>query len=73
MRYGVSNESAWGLMKYIQIADTKTCLLPITCQNPYSLLNRSYELGCAKIGMREDIGLMAYSVLGGGVLTEENT
>ena len=67
--YGVSNETPWGLMKYIQIADNEGLPRPITCQNPYSLLNRSYEVGCAEVGMRENIGLMAYSVLGGGVLT----
>ena len=67
--YGVSNETAWGLMKYIQIADNENLPRPVTCQNPYSLLNRSYELGCSEIAIRENIGLMAYAVLGGGVLT----
>ena len=67
--YGVSNESAWGLMKYIQIADANTLARPVTIQNAYSLLNRSFEVGLAEIAIRENIGLMAYSVLGGGMLT----
>ena len=67
--YGVSNETAWGLMKYIQIADKEKLPRPVVCQNPYSLLNRSYELGMAEISSREKIGLMAYSVIGGGILT----
>ncbi|MGB1360749.1 MAG: aldo/keto reductase [Alphaproteobacteria bacterium] len=67
--YGVSNETAWGLMKYIQLAENNNLPKPVVCQNPYSLLNRSYEVGCAEVSMREDIGLMSYSVLGGGVLS----
>ena len=67
--YGVSNESAWGLMKYIQIADANNLPRPVTIQNPYSLLNRSFEVGLAEVAMRENIGLMAYSVLGGGMLS----
>ena len=67
--YGVSNETAWGLMKYIQIADANNLPRPVTIQNPYSLLNRSFEVGLAEIAMRENIGLMAYSVLGGGILS----
>jgi aryl-alcohol dehydrogenase-like predicted oxidoreductase len=41
----------------------------VTTQNPYSLLNRTYEIGCAEISHREGVGLMAYSPLGFGVLT----
>ena len=67
--YGVSNESAWGLMKYIQIADANNLPRPVTIQNPYSLLNRSFEAGLAEVAIRENIGLMAYSVLGGGMLS----
>lgn len=67
--YGVSNETSWGLMKYIQIADKENLPRPVVCQNPYSLLNRSYEVGMAEISIREKIGLMAYSVIGGGILT----
>ena len=67
--YGVSNETAWGLMKYIQLADAHNLPRPVTIQNAYSLLNRSFEVGLAEVAIRENIGLMAYSVLGGGMLT----
>ena len=67
--YGLSNETPWGTMKYLQYIDQHN-LKPIsTVQNPYSLLNRMYEVGMAEIGHRENIGLLAYSPLGFGRLT----
>ena len=70
IRYiGLSNETPWGIMEFLRIA--KECDLPrvVTVQNPYSLLNRSYEIGNAEIAHREQVGLLAYSPLGFGVLS----
>ncbi|WP_220760503.1 NADP(H)-dependent aldo-keto reductase [Flavobacterium sp. UMI-01] len=66
---GVSNENPWGLMRYLE--ESKQFNLPkiATVQNPYSLLNRLFEVGSAEICHRENIGLLAYSPLGFGVLT----
>jgi len=67
--YGLSNETAWGLSEYIKLAEKHNLAKPITIQNPYNLLNRSYEVGLSEISIREKIGLLAYSPLGGGSLT----
>ncbi len=67
--YGLSNETAWGTMKVLQIADREGWPRPLTVQNPYNLLNRSYEVGLAEVSMREQVGLLAYSPLAFGVLT----
>ena len=70
VRYvGVSNESPWGVMSFLQLA--KEFDLPrIACvQNAYSLLNRTTEIGLAEVLYRENIDLLPYSPLGFGVLT----
>ena len=67
--YGLSNETAWGTMKVLQIADREGWPRPLTVQNPYNLLNRSYEVGLAEISHQENVGLLAYSPLAFGVLT----
>lgn len=67
--YGLSNDTPWGVMRYLWEADKNNLIAPITIQNPYSLLNRLYEVGLAEISHREDIGLLAYSPLGFGVLS----
>ncbi|MGV8812849.1 MAG: aldo/keto reductase [Gelidibacter sp.] len=66
---GISNEKAWGTMRFLE--ESKTHHLPrmLTVQNAYSLLNRSFEGDMAEIAMRENIGLLAYSPLGCGVLS----
>lgn len=66
---GLSNETPWGIMRFLE--ESKYPNLPKikTVQNPYSLLNRLYENGSAEIGIRENIGLLAYSPLGMGVLS----
>ena len=70
IRYiGVSNETPWGLMKYLGLAEAHGLPRMVSIQNPYSLLNRSYEIGLAEISHREDVGLLAYSPLGFGVLS----
>ncbi len=66
---GLSNETPWGLMKFLQIADNLGLPRIATIQNPYSLLNRSFEIGLAEIALREQVGLLAYSPLGFGVLS----
>jgi aryl-alcohol dehydrogenase-like predicted oxidoreductase len=67
--WGLSNETPWGVMSFIRKADEKGLPRPLTIQNPYSLLNRSYEVGLAEISMRESIGLLAYSPLAFGLLS----
>ena len=67
--YGVSNETPWGVMRQVQESDQHNLTRVKTIQNPYGLLNRSYEVGMAEVSMREKIGLLAYSPLGFGVLS----
>ena len=67
--YGVSNESAWGVMTYVQEAEKLGAPRPVSIQNPYSLLNRSFEVGLAEVAHREDVGLLAYSPLAFGMLS----
>jgi aryl-alcohol dehydrogenase-like predicted oxidoreductase len=66
---GVSNETPWGVMRYLQIAAERGLPRIVSIQNPYNLLNRSFEVGLAEIAHRESVGLLAYSPLGFGVLT----
>ncbi|MDH5179390.1 MAG: NADP(H)-dependent aldo-keto reductase [Gammaproteobacteria bacterium] len=70
VRYiGLSNETPWGVMQFIKAADALNLPRIVSVQNPYSLLNRSYEIGLAEISIREKCGLLAYSPLGFGVLS----
>ncbi|MEJ2755912.1 MAG: aldo/keto reductase, partial [Gammaproteobacteria bacterium] len=66
---GVSNETPWGTMKAIMLAEQLGLERLVSIQNPYNLLNRTYEIGLAEISHREHIGLLAYSPLAFGVLT----
>ncbi len=66
---GVSNETAWGVAEYLKSAEAGTGPRIASIQNPYNLLNRSFEIGLAEFSHREHIGLLAYSPLGFGVLT----
>jgi aryl-alcohol dehydrogenase-like predicted oxidoreductase len=66
---GISNETPWGLSQYLKLSESHDLPKPITIQNPYSLLNRSYEIGLSEFSHHENIGLLAYSPLGFGVLT----
>ncbi len=67
---GLSNETPWGTMRFLEEAKVHANLpRMITIQNPYNLLNRSFEVGLAEVAMRSKIGLMAYSPLGFGVLS----
>ncbi len=66
---GLSNETPWGLMKFISMSEMYNLPRVVSVQNPYSLLNRSYEVGMAEISIREQCGLLAYSPLAFGMLT----
>ena len=66
---GLSNESPWGTMKFLELADREGLPRVDSIQNPYSLLNRTYEIAMAEVSHREDVGLLAYSPLGMGLLT----
>jgi len=66
---GLSNETPWGVMRFIQAAERHGLARVVTIQNPYSLLNRTFEIGLAEIAHRESVGLLAYSPLGFGVLS----
>ena len=66
---GLSNETPWGVSKYLELAKEKNLPRMMSVQNPYSLLNRTYEVGLAEISIREKIGLLAYSPLASGFLS----
>lgn len=66
---GISNETPWGFMEYCRLADQNHLPRIVSVQNPYNLLNRTYEVGLAEMSIRENIGLLAYSPLAFGVLT----
>jgi len=67
--FGLSNETPWGTMTFIKVAEQKGYPKPVTIQNPYSLLNRTFEIGLSEIAHQEHVGLLAYSPLGFGVLS----
>ena len=66
---GISNETPWGAMKYLALAEHENLPRMKTIQNPYSLLNRTFEGGNAEVSHREQLGLLAYSPLAFGVLS----
>jgi len=67
--FGISNETPWGAMQYVSLADHHGLPRVQSIQNPYNLLNRTYEVGMAEVSMREQAGLLAYSPLAFGVLS----
>ncbi len=70
IRYvGLSNETPWGVLGYLQLSKDKNLPRMMSIQNPYSLLNRSYEVGLAEVSIRENIGCLAYSPLASGYLS----
>jgi aryl-alcohol dehydrogenase-like predicted oxidoreductase len=66
---GVSNETAWGVMRLLALAEAGSGPRIVSIQNPYNLLNRSFEVGLAETAQREDCGLLAYSPLAFGKLS----
>ena len=70
IRYiGISNETSWGLSKFLEVSKLYNLPKVISIQNPYNFLNRTYEIGLAEISFRSHVGLLAYSPLAGGYLT----
>jgi len=70
IRYiGLSNETPWGLSKFLEVSKIKKLPRMMSVQNSYSLLCRTYEIGLSEISIREKSGLLAYSPLAGGFLT----
>jgi aryl-alcohol dehydrogenase-like predicted oxidoreductase len=67
--YGVSNETSWGVMKQIHESKIHQLTSCKTIQNPYSLLNRTFEINLSEVCLRENIGLLAYSPLAFGTLS----
>jgi aryl-alcohol dehydrogenase-like predicted oxidoreductase len=65
----LSNETPWGVSKFLELSKEKGLPRMMSVQNPYSLLNRTYEVGLAEISIRDDIGLLAYSPLASGYLS----
>ncbi|MFO8002756.1 NADP(H)-dependent aldo-keto reductase [Thioalkalivibrio sp.] len=66
---GISNETPWGLMQWLRAAEQGIAPRLVSIQNPYNLLNRSFESGLAEMAIREDVGLLAYSPLAFGMLS----
>jgi aryl-alcohol dehydrogenase-like predicted oxidoreductase len=66
---GLSNETPWGVHRFLQLAEAGARERAVSIQNPYSLLNRTFEIGLAEMAIREQVGLLAYSPLAFGVLT----
>jgi aryl-alcohol dehydrogenase-like predicted oxidoreductase len=66
---GLSNETPWGLSKFLEISKNKNLPRMLSVQNPYNLLNRTYEVGLAEMSVREKAGLLAYSPLACGYLS----
>jgi len=67
--FGLSNETPWGTMRCLHLADKHNLPRVASVQNPYSLLNRTYEVGMAEVSIREQCGLLAYSPLAFGLLS----
>jgi aryl-alcohol dehydrogenase-like predicted oxidoreductase len=67
--FGLSNETPWGVMSFQACGMQKNLMTPQSIQNPYNLLNRSFEIGLSEIALRENIGLLAYSPLAFGALS----
>ena len=65
----MSNETPWGLLKFLELSKNKNLPRILSVQNPYNLLNRTYEVGLAEISVRENVGLLAYSPLACGYLS----
>ena len=70
IRYiGMSNETPYGLTKYLELSKNKDLPRMMSVQNPYSLVNRTYEIGMSEISIREKCGLLVYYPLAAGALS----
>ena len=66
---GLSNETPWGTMEYIRLAETRGLARVVSVQNPYHLISRGYERAMAEVSIHEDVGLLVYSPLASGLLS----
>jgi aryl-alcohol dehydrogenase-like predicted oxidoreductase len=66
---GISNETPWGMMEYLRLSRDMNLPRIASIQNPYNLLNRSFDVGLAECSMREQVSMLAYSPLAFGVLS----
>ncbi|MBM3625262.1 MAG: aldo/keto reductase, partial [Alphaproteobacteria bacterium] len=66
---GLSNETPWGVARFLRAAELDRGPRVVTVQNAYNLLNRTFEMGLAEFAEREHVGLLAYSPLAQGYLT----
>lgn len=66
---GISNETPWGMMEYLRVSSKHDLPRIQTIQNPYNLLNRTFETGLAEMSIRENVGLIAYSPMAFGFLS----
>jgi len=66
---GISNETPWGTAEYLRLSRERNWPRIVSIQNPYNLLNRTFEVGAAEVACREQVGLLAYSPLAFGVLS----
>ncbi|MBA1264761.1 NADP(H)-dependent aldo-keto reductase [Stutzerimonas stutzeri] len=66
---GLSNETPWGVHRFLHLAESRGWPRVVSIQNPYNLLNRSFEVGLAEMAIREQVGLLAYSPLAFGLLS----
>ncbi len=66
---GISNETPWGMHEYLRLANEHQLARIVSIQNPYNLVNRTFDIGAAEIAIRENISLLAYSPLAFGVLS----
>lgn len=67
--YGLSNETPWGLYRFLSLAEKHGLPKPVSIQNPYNLLNRLFEVGLSEMAIREQVGLLAYSPMAFGLLS----
>jgi aryl-alcohol dehydrogenase-like predicted oxidoreductase len=67
--FGLSNETPWGVMSFQAHSQQHNTSSPQSIQNPYNLLNRTFEIGLSEIALREKVGLLAYSPLAFGALS----
>lgn len=67
--WGLSNETPWGVMRVLHLADKHGLVPPVSIQNPYSLLNRTFEIGLSEVCLRENIAVLPYSPLAFGLLS----
>jgi len=66
---GISNETPWGMSRFLNLSEKHDLPRVVSIQNPYNLLNRAFEVGLAEMAIREQVGLLAYSPMAFGLLS----